>query len=224
MTDLSAAVARPRAVLWDMDGTLIDTEPFWIQAEHELADHYGRTWTEAQSEELIGSALLTAGERIREGMDLDLTPQQIVDWLQARVIRRLSEGVPWLPGARELLGRLRADGIPCALVTMSWREMVAPIVASLPEGTFDAVVTGDEVDRGKPDPEPYLTGARLLGVPASECLAIEDSSTGATSAEAAGCTVLAVPRRVDIDPSPRRLFATTLEGVTPETLPDLISA
>jgi HAD superfamily hydrolase (TIGR01509 family) len=103
--------------------------------------------------------------------------------------------------------------VPCALVTMSWTRFVKPILAELPPDTFAAVVTGDRVDRGKPHPEPYLTAARALGVPAADCLAIEDSDTGATSAVSAGCTVLCAPLHVAIPPGSGRLFADSLVGL-----------
>ena len=126
--------------------------------------------------------------------------------------------MPWRPGALELLTSLTEAGVRCALVTMSWARFVDPILAALPAGVFSAVVTGDTVDRGKPHPEPYLTAARQLDVLAGECLAIEDSDTGATSAAAAGCTVLCAPLHVSVPPGPRprvhRLPGRT-DGVEP---------
>ncbi len=127
--------------------------------------------------------------------------------------------MPWRPGAVELLGDLRAHGIRCALVTMSYRRFVAPILASLPEGTFEVVVTGDAVTRGKPHPEPYEKAAAILGVEPAHTLAIEDSNTGARSAEAAGCTVLVVPNHVPVLPGPRRVFRDTLDDVRLSNLP-----
>jgi beta-phosphoglucomutase-like phosphatase (HAD superfamily) len=108
--------------------------------------------------------------------------------------------------------------VPCALVTMSYERFVAPILAHLPVGSFRVVVTGDSVTRGKPDPEPYLTAARLLAVEPAACVAIEDSDPGATSAAAAGCPVLVVPHYVDVPPGPGRAFRETLVGMTPADL------
>ncbi len=127
--------------------------------------------------------------------------------------------MPWRPGAVELLTDLRAHGVRCALVTMSYRRFVDPILARLPEGTFEAVVTGDAVGLGKPHPEPYQKAAAALGVHPASTLAIEDSDTGARSAEAAGCTVLVVPNHVPVRPGRRRLFVETLDGLTHSTLP-----
>jgi HAD superfamily hydrolase (TIGR01509 family) len=130
--------------------------------------------------------------------------------------------VPWRPGARELLEALRAEGVPSALVTMSWRSLADAVVAALPDGAFAVVVTGDEVAHGKPHPEPYRAAARLLGVEPEDCVAIEDSNTGAKSAVAAGCTVLCVPHHVPILEGERRVFVDSLRGLDTAGLADLV--
>lgn len=218
--------ARFAAVLWDMDGTLVDTEPYWIETEYELAQAHGATWSQEQALQLVGNDLLVSGRFIREQMDLDLTPEQIVEFLLDGVVERVRRHVPWRPGARELLRELRDANIACALVTMSWTRFVEPILEALPEGTFEVVVTGDRVEHGKPHPEPYLTAAAELGVDPADCLAIEDSATGATSAEAAGCVVLVVPHHVPVPDGPRRVRRTTLSGLVLGDLPgpgDMVS-
>ncbi len=204
----------PAAVLWDMDGTLVDTEPYWIEAENELAAEHGASWSHEQALQLVGNDLLVSGAVIREQMGLPLTAAEVVDVLLDGVVARVREAVPWRPGARELLADLAEADVPCALVTMSWRRFVAPVLEALDRGTFHAVATGDEVSRGKPHPEPYLAAALMLGVEASRCLAIEDSETGARSAESAGCTVLVVPNHVEVAPGERRVFASSLVGLT----------
>jgi HAD superfamily hydrolase (TIGR01509 family) len=201
------------AVLWDMDGTLVDTEPYWAVAELELAERYGGAWTAEQSLEIVGFDLMDAAVHIREGMGIEVPPEAIVEEMLDSVIAQVETAVPWRPGARELLASLNAAGVPCALVTMSWTRFVKPILEELPDGTFAVVVTGDTVDRGKPHPEPYLTAARRLDVLAAECLAIEDSDTGATSAAAAGCTVLCAPLHVTVPPGPRRILVDGLTGL-----------
>lgn len=203
------------AVLWDLDGTIVDTEPIWIAAEHELAAEHDATWTDEDALQLVGNALLDSGEYIRTRLELDLSAAQVVDYLLRRVVAALQDVLPWRPGARELIDELADRSIPQALVTMSYRAIATPVVAHLP---FQAVVTGDEVTHGKPHPEPYLRAAELLGVNAADCLAVEDSATGAASANAAGCTVVVVPHMVDVPPAPRRIRLQTLEGLTPEAL------
>ena len=204
---------EPAAVLWDMDGTLVDTEPYWFDVEFELAAAYGGSWSREHALALVGNDLIESGRYIREHMGIDLAPERIVELLLDGVVARVEHRVPWCPGARELLASLRASEMPCALVTMSYQRFVAPILQQLPPATFGAVVTGDSVARGKPHPEPYLTAARRLNVAPEECLAIEDSTTGATSAASAGCRVLVVPNHVHVAPDGRRVFAPTLAGL-----------
>ncbi len=205
--------AELKAVLWDMDGTLVDTEPYWIATEYAMAEKYGGTWSDEHALNLVGNALLESGDYIRVHMGIDRTPQQIVDELLDGVVARVEVEVPWRPGARELLADLHAEGVPCALVTMSWQRFVTPILRHLPDDVFAAIVTGDRVEFGKPHPEPYLTAAAELGHDPAACVAIEDSNTGARSAVAAGCTVLCVPNHVPILEGERRVFADTLAGL-----------
>lgn len=208
----------PAAVLWDMDGTLVDTEPYWIEAEFELAAAYGGTWSEAHALQLVGNNLIDSGRYIREHMGIDLEPADIVELLLDGVVDRVQRKVPWRPGALDLLARLRSAQIPCGLVTMSYLRFVEPVLRALPEGSFSVVVTGDAVDNGKPHPEPYLVAAARLGVRPEDCVAIEDSDPGATSAVAAGCAVLVVPHHVAVPTGSGRTFATSLREVTPASL------
>ena len=210
-----------RAVLWDMDGTLVDTEPYWIETEFELAEKYGGTWSREHALNLVGNDLIESGRYIREHMGIDVEPSQIVEELLDGVVARVERQVPWQPGAVELLAELQAAEVPCALVTMSYKRFVAPILEQLPVGTFSEVVTGDAVTFGKPHPEPYLKAAALLGVLPEDCLAIEDSNTGVRSAVAAGCTVLVIPNHVPVLEGEGRVFADTLTGMTVAELSDL---
>jgi HAD superfamily hydrolase (TIGR01509 family) len=198
----------------DMDGTLVDTEPYWIAAEYAIAERFGTTWSEEQALELVGNALTESARLIKEGMGLPHEPEEIVEMLLDGVVEQVEREVPWRPGARELLTDLFEQGVPCALVTMSYARFVGPILKELPEGTFKVIVTGDMVRNGKPHPEPYLTAAAALGVAAEDTVAVEDSNTGARSAEAAGCTVLVVENHVPVAPGERRVFRDTLEGLT----------
>jgi HAD superfamily hydrolase (TIGR01509 family) len=156
-------------------------------------------------------------------MGIDRTPHQIVEELLDGVVERVEVEVPWRPGARDLLTALREAGVPCALVTMSWRRFVEPVVRALPEGSFAALVCGDEVAHGKPHPEPYLRAADLLGFAPADTIAIEDSPTGATSAEAAGCRVLVVPSHVPVPTGARRVLRESLVGLEPQDLARLHS-
>lgn len=206
-----------------MDGTLVDTEPYWIETEFELARAHGAEWTEEDALTLVGNDLLESGRYIKKRMGLPHTPAEVVELLLDGVCARIAAEVPWRPGARELLADLRTQGVACALVTMSYQRFVAPILAHLPAETFTVIVTGDQVTQGKPHPEPYETAAAALGLEAAQCLAIEDSNTGAKSAESAGCTVLVVESHVPVLPGERRIFRPTLAGLTTADLPDLLA-
>ncbi len=205
-------MTTPAAVLWDLDGTIVDTEPLWMAAETALAAEHGATWTEEDGLGLVGNDLMESARIIEARIGSGLTPEQIVAHLVDEIAVAMRRDLPWRPGARELVHALADAGVPQALVTMSYREIAQPVVDLLP---FDAVVTGDSVTHGKPHPEPYLAAARALGVDAASCLAIEDSATGAASADAAGCVVLAVPHMVSVPDGPRRRLRTTLAGLDP---------
>ncbi|HEX6423290.1 MAG TPA: HAD family phosphatase [Acidimicrobiales bacterium] len=197
------APARPRpeglaAVLWDLDGTLVDTEPYWMRAEFDLVAAHGGTWTDADARAVVGFDLLDAAAYLQRAGGVDMDPVDIVELMMDRVIEQMADDPPWQPGALALLGALRGAAIPCVLVTMSWRRLAAAVVDLLPPGTFVGAVVGDEVPRGKPHPDPYLAAARLLGAEPGSCVALEDSPTGARSARAAGCRVVAVPHVVDV--------------------------
>lgn len=213
----------PRAVLWDFDGTIVDTEPYWIETEFEIVEAHGGTWSREHALNLVGNDLLVSGRYIHEHAGIDLEPARIVQLLLDGVVARVEERVPWRPGAVELLADLVAAGIPNVLVTMSYRRFVAPVLAQLPEGTFVDVITGDAVSHGKPHPEPYLKGAAAAEADPADCLAIEDSNTGATSAQAAGCPVLVVPNQVPVLEQEGRYFRETLEGLTAATLPEIVA-
>lgn len=192
---------RPAAVLWDMDGTIVDTEPYWINTEYALVAEFGGEWDDEKAHSLVGNDLRVSATIIRDRGGVDLPIDDIVNRLLDGVIEQVRRKVPWRPGARELLASVRAAGVPNALVTMSWTRFAMAVVDALPPGTFDVVISGDEVTNGKPHPEPYLAAAAKLGVKAKDCVAIEDSPTGVRSAVAAGCRTYAVPNVVDMPTS-----------------------
>jgi HAD superfamily hydrolase (TIGR01509 family) len=211
----------PTAVLWDMDGTLVDTEPYWIEEEYALVAAHGGAWSDADARKLVGNDLITSANYLRDVGGVRLAPEQIVEHLLERVTERVRAHIPWRPGARELLAELNAADVPCAMVTMSYRSLAQAVVESLPAGSFRTVVAGDDVTHGKPHPEPYLTAAARLGFEPERCVAIEDSLTGVLSAQAARVPVLAVEHLIPIPPAPGRTVTTSLLGWTASDLSDL---
>lgn len=212
------------AVLFDMDGTLVDTEPYWMAAEWALVEEFGGTWSDEHQQNLVGNALITSAEYLRLHGGIALEPDAIVERLLDHVVVSATEEMPWRPGARELLADLKSAGVPTALVTMSYTRLAKIMVELLPAGTFTAVVTGDQVADGKPHPEAYLTAAARLGVDPAACVAVEDSPTGLASAEAAGCVVVAVPHRVPVSPAPRRRFVDSLRELNVDVLRAMIDS
>jgi HAD superfamily hydrolase (TIGR01509 family) len=200
-----------------MDGTIVDTEPYWIAAEYEIVEMHGGTWSLDHGKAVVGKDLLDTGAYVRDNGPVPLTPHEIVEMLLDRVVASVRREIPWRPGARELLADCRAAGAATALVTMSWRRFATEVVDALPPESFDTLVVGDDVEKGKPHPDPYLLAAERLGVDPRDCLAIEDSPTGVASALAAGCTVLAVPHMVPIpvpdDAGERLVLRDSLAGL-----------
>ncbi|MEZ0493114.1 HAD family hydrolase [Kineococcus sp. TBRC 1896] len=213
---VTAPESLPAAVLWDMDGTLVDTEPHWIAAETSLLGRYGAAWSHEQALALVGSALPDSGrvlaEHVERSTGVVLDAGAVVDELVEAVIAQVRAAVVWRPGALDLLGALGEAGVPCALVTMSYRNLAGTVAAMLP-GAFSVVVAGDEVERGKPAPDPYLRAAELLGVDPGDCVVVEDSPTGVASGEAAGAHVLACPHMVPIPAAPGRSRVASLAEV-----------
>ncbi len=188
---------RPAAILWDMDGTLIDTEPYWMGSEAALVHSYGGDWTDADGLAMVGMPLVD-GALIMQDRGVSLTIPEIVAHIVAAVGSHLEREVPWQPGAAEILTELRDLGIPMALVTASYDSLAARFVDVAPPNVFGAVVTGEQVRRGKPHPEPYLMAADRLGVDIADCIVFEDSRPGVASALASGARTVAVRASVPV--------------------------
>ena len=219
----------PTAVLFDMDGTLVDTEPYWIEAEIELVRSHGGTWTEADALAMVGTGLEDAAAVFqRQGVRLGI--REIVDRLIGRVAARTRERVVYKEGAPELVAALRERGVPLALVTSSEAPLAEVVLDAFGgPGVFDVVVTGDLGHPAKPAPDPYRIGAAGLSQRAGRPLgragmvAVEDSRTGIRSATAAGIFTVGVPNMVPLDDAGADLVLPSLAGVGPEDLGRIVA-
>jgi len=204
--------ATLRAVLFDMDGLLVDSEPLWFEVERAVMARLGGQWGEADQRALIGGSLDRTVSWLLAKAAAPASREDVARWLvdeMAALI--LARGLPLQPGAGPLLAALDAVGVPCALVTASSRAIMDAVL-TVTGLSFDVTVCGEDVRRGKPDPEPYLLAAARLGVPAAGCVVLEDSPTGIAAARAAGCPVIAVPS-VPVPPRPGLITVDSLEEV-----------
>jgi HAD superfamily hydrolase (TIGR01509 family) len=204
-----------QAVLFDMDGLLVDTEPLWFESERTVMGRLGAYWAPSDQHAMLGGSLENtvsymlskAGaadghQAAQPGFHQPASqqpasrqpdPEQVGDWLLAGMAElMLARGVRVLPGARELVAEVAAAGLPRALVTSSQRQIMDTVLA-VTGLDFPVTVCGEDVTRTKPDPEPYLRAATVLGVDPARCVALEDSPNGVVAAAAAGCAVVMVP-------------------------------
>jgi HAD superfamily hydrolase (TIGR01509 family) len=213
-----------QAVLLDMDGTLVDTEGFWWDAEVRVFADLGHTLDEAWREVVVGGPMTRSAGYLIEVTGADITLPEVTVLLNDAFEKRISEGVPLMPGAERLLAELAAHKIPTALVSASHRRIIDRVLESLGPGNFALSVAGDEVPRTKPHPDPYLLAARRLGAETTRCAVIEDTATGVAAAEAAGCKVVAVPSVAPIAPAAGRVVVGSLDEVDLAFLRTLITS
>ncbi len=213
-----------QAVLFDMDGLLVDTEPQWFAAESATVEQLGGVWGKQQQVDLLGSNLPVAARYMIEHTSSSHDVPTVMQMLQENMTEQLAAQVAFQPGAFELLDELSAAGIPVALVTSSVRVHVDVVLAQLPTNPFQHQVTADDVANLKPHPEPYLTALELLGVAGARAVVLEDSPAGVSAAEAAGCHVVAVPSVVPIEAAPRRHVVDSLTRVDVAVLEGLVAA
>ena len=194
MTGGPPAGGLPAALLFDMDGLLVDTEGTWYVVEAEVMAGLGGPWNEEHQLALFGGPLEKAAGYMLSLVDRpDVSVDRVAQALVEGMVRHLGSGVVWRPGAEALLTSAAAAGVPCALVSSSLRPVVDAVLDAVGRHHFAATVSGDDGERTKPHPHPYLLAAELLGVPPADCVALEDSAVGATSARSAGCRTVVVP-------------------------------
>lgn len=196
-----------------MDGTLVDTEPYWMTAESELVAEFGGIWSAQDGLALVGSGLENSAA-VLQSRGVALPIGQIIDRLTERVLAQTRVDVPWRPGALGLVHSIRDAGIPTALVTMSMFPLANHVAHAHDDTLFDVIVTGGDVVNPKPHPEPYERAASLLGVDIGLCVAIEDSIPGLASAISSGAVVIGVPAHIALPESDSWMLWPTLEGRT----------
>jgi HAD superfamily hydrolase (TIGR01509 family) len=213
-----------QAVLFDMDGLLVDTEPLWFEVENEVMARLGGGWSEADQQALVGGSLDRSLDYLLARAQRPQPREVVARWLTGGMVRLLaSRQVRVLPGAGELLAEVIAAGLPYALVTSSEREIMDAVTAQLGV-RFPVTVCAQDVRHGKPDPEPYLLAAATLAADPACCVALEDSPNGVSSAQAAGCQVVAVPGLVPIPPAAGRLVVSSLAEIDLARLRSLVTS
>ncbi|MET7436759.1 MULTISPECIES: HAD family phosphatase [unclassified Streptomyces] len=202
-----------QAVLLDMDGTLVDTEGFWWDVEVEVFKSLGHTLDDSWRHVVVGGPMTRSAGFLIEATGADITLPELSVLLNDGFESRIGQTLPLMPGAARLLAELAAHGIPTALVSASHRRIIDRVLTALGPQYFSLTIAGDEVERTKPFPDPYLLAAAGLDADPARCAVVEDTATGVASAEAAGCHVVVVPSVSPIAPAPRRTVVSSLEDV-----------
>jgi HAD superfamily hydrolase (TIGR01509 family) len=209
-------IADMQAVLFDMDGTLVDSEKLWDISLAALYEELGGRLTPEVRASMVGGSAEDTIRTVYTDLGLKQDPLAMAEsirWLHDYTADLFDGGLPWCDGAQDLLEALAAEGTPMALVTNTQRALTERALSSIGHQYFTATVCGDEVPQGKPAPHAYLRAAALLDLPPDVCLAVEDSVTGTAAAEGAGCPVLVVPNDVAVPRGPRRRHISSLAEV-----------
>lgn len=218
----------PEAVLWDFDGTLVDTEPLWVGAEQNVLATYGVEWTYEQGSQMSGmswqesSDIMSAAAQSQLGSPLPVSDWQLYETIFMQVADQIQQtDVPWRAGAKDLLHAIHEAGIKQALISASPQAVLDAGLDRMGRHLFEAVVDGQMVTIGKPHPQGYQMAAKQLNVDPKHAIVIEDSVTGTAAGRRCGAVVLAVPCMQELDEFPRQRIWPSLEGITPDFLSKL---
>ena len=210
-----------KAILWDMDGTLINSEPLWLEAEQELMLSFNTKWDELDQIACLGGPMPRVGAYMAEKTGNQANPEFFANDLIARMEKKLADGVDYAAGAGELFDECYIAKIPMALVTASSRSLVNAALSSIGFERFAITISCDDVAESKPSPEGYLKAAAYLNVDINECLIVEDSYVGVSSAIASGAVVVGVSHLGELPVSPRLYKLPSLNLVTLAKLRDI---
>jgi len=202
-----------QAICFDMDGTLIDSEPLWLKSEIELMAEFGYEWSRVDQEYCLGGPLSKVGAYMAEKAGGAQTPEYFIATMISSVESHLENSLEFMPGAIELVDELHSLGYPLALVTASPRNLLRATLAGLPFNYFSATVSSNDVTKTKPHPESYIRAAKMLQVDISHCLVLEDSRTGVASGLASGARVVGIEHMLTFDPSDRLATVPSLDGI-----------
>jgi HAD superfamily hydrolase (TIGR01509 family) len=211
------------AVLFDLDGLLIDSEPLWYEVEHAVVTRLGGVWGPKDQEACIGGTMAASARYMIEVAGAQGTIEAISEELIDEMVRRFRGALPVHDGAVELVDAVRKTGTPVGLVSSSYRRLIDAALDWLGHERFEVTVAGDEITHGKPHPEPYLTACERLGVDPRRTVVLEDAINGVLSAEAAGCVVVVVPSVAPIEPLPQRPIVGALAEINPGWLLNLVA-
>jgi HAD superfamily hydrolase (TIGR01509 family) len=206
------------AILFDMDGTLVNTEPLWLASETDLMARYGYPWSERDQANCLGGPLDRVGEYMFARAGDHESPEFFTNTLISLVGERLRGGVGLMEGAEDLLDLCREHAIPVALVSASPRVLVDAVLASFDNRHFDVSISSDDVTRVKPDPQGYHIAAERLAVRIERSLILEDSATGVAAAKASGARVVAIPHLVAIPEDDQVKVIHSVRELSLETL------
>jgi HAD superfamily hydrolase (TIGR01509 family) len=202
------------AILFDMDGTLIDSEPLWLKAEIEVMAEVGCHWDEQDQINCLGGPAERT-ERYMQERSQNIKPYgYFINRLHEVMRARITNELDLIPNALSLLKECKDAGIKTALVTASSRDLMTIVLKRFPPGTFDVVVSGDDVEKSKPDPAPYLLAAKQLSVDILKCLVLEDSLTGVQSGLSSGAKVIGIPHLVQMSEHPNLRVISSLDEIT----------
>ena len=210
----------PLAVLWDYDGTLVDTQPIWLQVEQDIVASHGCVWTDEMAARVVGCSGTESAAMLASVIGKPDVNVADLDTLRSSMVaqRVAAKDLVFLPGVEALLDSCFELGIPCVLVSASPRFVLDAGMSRMPSHWFSATISGDEISKQKPDPQGYLLAASLLGVRPEDCLVIEDSVPGCTAGRSSGAAVLAIPNMTPLDPCPGQVVRESLADVSVDDL------